>query len=177
MVEVRPLRPDDDRTAFVSGQADLDRFFERYAAQNQFRHAIGTTWVAIDDGSILGFVTIAPTQVTVDDLPPARRARLPRYPLPALRLARLAVSEAAHGRRIGSLLVQVVLDLAITMREQYGCWAVVVDAKPEAVGFYERLGFERLQLLEGASGDRPAPTPMFLPLVDVLEAREAGSGG
>lgn len=177
MVEVRRLQPDDDRATFRSGHADLDRFFELYAGQNQFRHAIGTTWVAIDDGSILGYATIAATQVTVEELPAARRARLPRYPLPALRLARLAVSETARGRRIGSLLVQAVLDLAVAMSEQVGCWAVVVDAKPDAVGFYEGLGFERLVLLEGGSGDRPAPTPMFLPLVDILEAKEPAPAG
>jgi hypothetical protein len=37
MIEIRPLRPDDDRQAFSSGDADLDRFFRKYAGQNQFR--------------------------------------------------------------------------------------------------------------------------------------------
>jgi GNAT superfamily N-acetyltransferase len=176
MVEVRRLRREDDRSAFRSGNSDLDRFFLRYAGQNQFRHAIGTTWVAVGNGPILGYVTVSPTQVAVDDLPAARRGRLPRYPVPALRLARLAVAEAARGRRIGSLLVQAVLDLALLMRSQVGCWAVVVDAKPSAVGFYDSLGFERLVFMEGSSGTRPAPIPMFLPLTDVLEAGKQVAG-
>ncbi len=42
-MEIRPLREADDRTTFHSGEPDLDRFFVKYAGQNQFRHHIGTT--------------------------------------------------------------------------------------------------------------------------------------
>jgi hypothetical protein len=48
-VVVRRLEPRDDRTRFRSGNVDLDRFFARYAGQNQFRHHIGTTYVAVDE--------------------------------------------------------------------------------------------------------------------------------
>jgi len=48
-ITVRRLEPEDDRTNFRSGNVDLDRFFARYAGQNQFRHHIGTTYVAVDD--------------------------------------------------------------------------------------------------------------------------------
>ena len=44
MIEVRLLRQEDDRSRFRSGQPDLDRFFARYAGQNQFRHHIGSTY-------------------------------------------------------------------------------------------------------------------------------------
>jgi hypothetical protein len=90
-MEIRGLREDDDRSRFRSGDVDLDRFFHRFAGQNQFRHHVGVTYVAIDGGSILGFVTIAPGQIEIDALPPTSRKALPRYPLPVLRLARLAV--------------------------------------------------------------------------------------
>ena len=47
-MEVRALRATDDRTTFRSGDPDLDRFLAKYAAQNQFRHHIGTTYVAVE---------------------------------------------------------------------------------------------------------------------------------
>ncbi len=50
------------------------------------------------------------------------------------------------------------------MAERTGCVAVVVDAKPDAVTFYERYGFEPFELLTGALGDRPFPLLMVLPL-------------
>ena len=59
-MEIRRLRPDDDRSRFRSGEHDLDRFFRAYAGQNQFRHHFGVTYVAVDDGDVLGFLTVAP---------------------------------------------------------------------------------------------------------------------
>lgn len=41
---------------------------------------------------------------------------------------------------------------------------MVVDAKPTAVEFYQRYGFEAFEIISGALGDRPAPLPMILPL-------------
>src|SRR5438477_465338 len=95
-IEIRALRPSDDRSAFESGDEDLDRFFRRYAGQNQFRHHLGVTYVAIDDGSILGFATVAARHVDIEDLPERARKKLPRYPLPVLGLARLAVDKSAQ---------------------------------------------------------------------------------
>jgi hypothetical protein len=90
VIEIRTLRPGDDRTAFRSGDPDLDRFFHQFAGQNQFRHHLGVTYVAVDDARVLGFATVAAAQLEIDDLPLAVRRKLPRYPLPVLRLARLA---------------------------------------------------------------------------------------
>lgn len=39
-----------------------------------------------------------------------------------------------------------------------------VDAKADAVEFYERYGFERLDVISGRLSDHPSPLPMFLPL-------------
>jgi hypothetical protein len=90
-MEIRPLRETDDRAAFRSGDADLDRFFSKYAGQNQFRHHIGSTYVAMDGERIVGYATVAAGQVEGDVVTAALRRKLPRYPLPVLRLARPSV--------------------------------------------------------------------------------------
>jgi GNAT superfamily N-acetyltransferase len=162
-VAVRRLEPHDDRAPFRSGNVELDRFFLRYAGQNQFRHHIGTTYVAVrEDGFIAGFATVSASEVATAVLSATKRKRLPRYPLPVLRLARLAVDERARGQRVGSLLLRAVLVLAQRMARDVGCVGVVVDAKPEAVPFYEKLGFVPLEVTAGQLGDRPEPLPMFL---------------
>lgn len=164
-IEIRKLAREDDRSRFRSGNADLDRFFARYAGQNQFRYHIGTTYVAVDDaGRIAGYATLAASQLAREVLPPSQRRRLPKYPLPVLRLARLAVDETFAGRGVGGLLLRAVLGLAVQMAEDVGCVGVVVDAKPEAVAFYEKLGFVPLAAVAGQLGDRPQPLPMFLEL-------------
>ena len=166
-LEVRRLRPTDDRSDFRCGNIDLDRFFQRFAGQNQFRHHIGSTYVAVDDPVIRGFVTVVPSEITVPDLLATARKKLPTYPLPVLRLARLAVDERYQGQGVGSTLLRSVLTLARRMADEFGCIGVVVDAKPDAVSFYEKLGFIRLGALAGQLGDRPEPLPMFLELAAI----------
>ncbi len=68
-MEIRALRADDDRTAFRSGVADLDRYLHQFAGQNQFRHHLGVTYVAVEDRAILGFATVAAAHIEIDDLP------------------------------------------------------------------------------------------------------------
>ena len=150
---VRRLAPDDDRTEFRSGNLELDRFFHRYAGQNQFRHHIGTTYVAVrDDGFLAGYATVAASEIATAAIPGATRKRLPQYPLPVLRLARLAVDERARGLGVGAILLAAVIGLADTMATELGCVGVVVDSKPEATAFYAKLGFVPIPAACGATG-------------------------
>jgi GNAT superfamily N-acetyltransferase len=161
-MELRALRVSDDRASFESGDEALDRFFHKYAGQNQFRHHLGVTYVAVDGGRVLAFVTVAPGQIEIEDLPAAARKKVPQYPLPVLRLARLAVDRAAQSQGLGTQLLRFVFQLAEKMADEYGCVGVVVDAKPEAVNFYTKFGFISYDVLEGQSEARPRPTTMFL---------------
>lgn len=95
-------------------------------------------------------------------MPASKRKRLPRYPIPVLRLARLAVDERARGLGAATVLLRAVFVLARRMADEIGCAGILVDAKPDAVSFYERLGFLRLDVVAGELGDRPQPLPMFL---------------
>jgi GNAT superfamily N-acetyltransferase len=163
-MQIRLLRPDDDRTSFACGDEDLDRFFRKYAGQNQFRLHVGTTYVAVEGDRILGFVTLAATSLAGDGLPARQQKRLPRYPLPALRVARLAVAKDARGQGIGKALLRAALRVAVEMSERIGCIGVVVDAKQEAIAYYEQYGFEPVEAVIGRLYDRPTPLPMFLPI-------------
>lgn len=162
MIEIRALREDDDRASFRSGDADLDRFFQQFAGQNQFRHHLGVTYVAVHEQNIVGFVTVAAAHVEIDELPTAMRRKLPQYPLPVLRLARLAIDQSVQGQGLGLQLLRFVLRLALQMADDYGCVGVVVDAKPDAVAFYAKYGFLAVEPVEGQSDARPVPIPLFL---------------
>ncbi len=174
-MEIRALRESDDRTAFRCGDSDLDRFLQKYAGQNQFRHHTGTTYVAVEDNKVAAYATVAPCHIEIDDLPESQRRKLPRYPLPVLRLARLAVDESARRRGLGSELLRFVLQLALRMAEEFGCIGVVVDAKPGAVEYYSQFGFIALEAIEGQSPARPVTTPMFLSLTEIRAASSSGS--
>ncbi len=170
-IRIHRLESNDDCSGFRSGKIDLDCFFQRYAGQNQFRHHIGTTYVAIQGDCITGFVTVSSGEMMAEELPKPLRGRLPAYPLPILRVARLAVDERFQGHGIGRLLLRAMLELALEMRDRVGCTGVVVDAKPDAVDFYSGLGFKVIELVSGALGDRPEPIAMFLSIRQIVAAR------
>jgi len=169
-VELRPLARDDDRSHFSCGQADLDRYFEHYAGQNQFKFHLTVTYVALVDARIVGFATVAAASIERASIPSARlRKRLPSYPLPVLRLARLGVDLRAQGHGIGRALLRHVLVVALDQRDRLGCVGVVTDAKPEAVKFYEGLGFEAIAgVREGMLVSEPQP--MFLGMETIARA-------
>jgi predicted N-acetyltransferase YhbS len=174
-IEVRLLRESDDRASFESGDDQLALFFRRYAGQNQFRHHIGSTYVAVEAGAILGFATITVGHIEIEKLPSALRKKLPDYPLPILRLARLAVAANAQGKGVSEHLMRAAFSVAIELRDKLGCVGVVVDAKPGAERYYTRFGFVELEVVEGALEERPAPKPMFLPLSAITQAIEIAS--
>ncbi len=161
-MKIRRLERSDDRSKFSCGQLDLDRFFQQFAGQNQFKHHIGTTYVAVEGEELLGFVTVSAGDVPADKLPAAMRRKLPGYDLPVLRVGRMATSVQARGRGVGRAMMASVMQLAEEVSGLIGCVGVVVDAKADAVSFYESLGFVRLEVEVGELGTRPAPVPMFL---------------
>jgi predicted N-acetyltransferase YhbS len=162
-VRLRRLQPDDDRRDFRCGDSDYDDFIRKYAGQYQFRHHIGVTIVVVDDERVVGYATVAAGSVPIEDLTDAERRRLPRHPVPVLRLARLAVDERYQHKGLGRRLMREVLSIAVRMREDLGCAAVVVDALESRVGFYEGLGFEPMVPLQGR-GRVAGTKAMLLPL-------------
>ncbi|MFQ5644132.1 MAG: GNAT family N-acetyltransferase [Thiogranum sp.] len=171
-IHVRRLTANDNRASFRCGDIELDRFFQRYAGQNQFRHHIGTSYVAVLDQQITGFVTVSMGELTAENITRALRKRLPAYPLPVLRIARLAVDLDFQKQGIGKLLLKAMLELALKLRDQVGCTGVVVDAKTGNIEFYSRLGFSRIEVVTGMLGDRPEPAPMWLPIQLIAKAAQ-----
>jgi GNAT superfamily N-acetyltransferase len=171
-VEIRALTKEDDCTSFSCGQADLDRFFEHYAGQNQFKLFLAVTYVALVDARIVGFATVAASSLERSQVPSARlQKRLPNYPLPVLRLARLGVDTRAQGLGIGTALLRQVFAIALSQRAAMGCVGVVADVKPDAVPFYAALGFVAVDgVREGLLSSEPLP--MFLAIETVAAALE-----
>ncbi len=165
-MQIRRLRASDSTEAFTSGDMGIDRFLGTHAWRNQDALGIGVTYVVPAGDLVAGFVTLAAGSLPRDNVPESVGATLPRYPLPVLRLARLAVDSRAQGEGIGNGLVAFTLRVAWAMREKVGCVGVVVDALPHAVAYYEQLGFERMEALAGGSAVRPRPVPLYLSLND-----------
>lgn len=145
MLRIERLDPRiHDRTSFDCGEPSLNAYLRELAGQH-LRDGIATTHVLVDDQArsrIIGFHTLAAAQVALEELPAADRRRLPRYPVPAARLARLAVSSDERGRGLGASLLQDAVQRCVAVRSDLGVRVLVVDAlNHKAAAFYRLYGF------------------------------------
>jgi len=171
-IEIRKLEKRDNRENFSSGDIEIDRFFINFAGQNQFKHKIGTTYVAVDSKTqkILAYATVSISSLRVQDIKPEEFKNLPNYPLPILSIARLGVDKKYQSKGIGKKLLKAMLYLAIDLQERVGCIGVFVDAKDEAIEFYKKYGFEEVEVVDGKSKIRPPQTLMYLSIKTILKA-------
>ncbi|MDR2208898.1 MAG: GNAT family N-acetyltransferase [Azoarcus sp.] len=134
------------RGDFTCGVAALDDYLRQRAGQHQ-RDGIATTHVLIDDvqpARILGYCSLSAAQLCLRELRAEDRKRLPAYPVPAIRVGRLAVSKSEKGKGYGLLLLGHAVNLALSVRQTLGVRVLVVDAKDAQVAaFYEGFGFRR----------------------------------
>lgn len=132
------------RESFDGGVPILDAYLRERASQHQ-RDGVATTHVLVDSdapGRILGWYSLAAAQILLSDLSERDRQRLPRYPVPAARLARLAVDHREQGKGFGAALLQDAVKRCLDLRSELGLRVLVVDAKDErAAGFYRAFGF------------------------------------
>jgi ribosomal protein S18 acetylase RimI-like enzyme len=155
-IRIVPLGAEHDRDSFDCAEEALNRYLKTQATQD-IRRRIANCFVASEsDGpQIAGYYTIAAASISLIELPPEVRAKLPRYPtIPAVRIGRLAVDTKFRGRGLGGALLADAVGRVVQIPP--AVFAIVVDAKnDEAAAFYQHYLFRPL-----ASG----PAALFLPV-------------
>lgn len=157
MTELRRPEPVDpkrhDRSAFNSGEAELDEWLRRYASQNRRRDTAATWVIAGADDRVVAYVSVAMTGVDRSVAPDALGRNAPD-PVPALLIGRLAVDESVASRGVGTALIAHVLATAVELNERAACRAVVATALHDrARQWWERLGFHPLDATDPDSLD------------------------
>ena len=140
------LTKEHDRSSFRSGVPDLDGFLKTYASQNA-KKDLTRTYVAVRSSTkaISGYYSIRMGEVVYDLLPETGRKGLPKYPLPVVHLARLAVDERERGKGLGELLLLDAFERALQLATIIGAAAIEVIAKDDsAQRFDSKYGFSSL---------------------------------
>lgn len=135
-----------ERAGFFCGEPTLERYLREQAAQHH-RAGIATTHVLVAEeqpSRILGYYTLSAAQLLLEDVQERDRRRLPRYPVPAVRMGRLAVASGEQGKGHGGLLLAHAVARCLALRKELGVRVLLVDALNEAAArFYEAYGFRR----------------------------------
>lgn len=144
---IEKLKTDHNRSVFSCGKPALDDYIRKRAGQDEKRD-VSRVYVASFARApleIAGFYTLSSCSIDLLALPPDVVRKLPRHPMPAVLIGRLAVSELHHGEGLGALLLADALQRIKAANESVAVYAVVVDAKDDqAASFYEHFGFKEL---------------------------------
>lgn len=127
---------------FDCGRTEQNAFlYERAWADQQ--ESLSTTYLFFTGGAFVAYAT-----VLMDSLPLSRseRGSIPYRNVSALKLAQVGVSQRAQGQGIGTAVVGFALQLAEEVRERVACRYVTLDAQPDLLDWYGRLGFRQNRL-------------------------------
>jgi GNAT superfamily N-acetyltransferase len=134
------------RQAFSCGELELDQYLQKYALQND-KKGLGVTCVAVapDEPIVQGYYTLSTGNIQHNLLPPDSSQKLPRYPVPSILLARLAVDSPMQGKGLGKALLIHSMKQALKAGTHVGWHVMTVNAlNKNAVHFYKYFGFRAL---------------------------------
>jgi GNAT superfamily N-acetyltransferase len=169
-IEFRQLEPGDKCTGLSAGKAvfaPLKTYFQRNAKAHHAA-SLARTYVAINaaEAKIVGYMTLICSQISTEV--PLADADFRYREYPAVKIARLFCDSNVRGLQIGKTLVELAVGIAQEwVAAHVGCRFIVVDSKPESVGFYLKQGFTILDTLDNKRSDSP------LMFIDLLRSPKA----
>lgn len=146
--------------------------FIRQVAGKSSKASIAKTYVAHlpDCPKVIGYITLMCAEVSLEGTYQiADKPGADRWPYqPAVRIAKLAVTDEYRGLGIGVALIELIIGLILEAIEPHvGCRFIILDAKTKSVGFYQRRGF---RLLDTQANLERATRLMFLDLKAIAES-------
>ena len=136
------LCENDDTSTFFCTDNDLTDFLHNNALQD-IQRGYSVTHLVKKDNAIVGFFTliadsIQTNQVVSNEFPDYCYGKLP-----AMKIARLATHREYERQGIGKFMIKEAFRRAYSLTRHVGCCVITVDAKMDAVGFYEKYAFFR----------------------------------
>lgn len=137
-----PLGDQHDRAAFSCGVEALDKYFRGDPIRQDVSRRVTNAFVLTPDGRfVAGFYTLSPISILSVDLPASLAKKLPSRPIGATLIGRMGSDLSVRGQGIGEMLLADALYKAWQASKLVSSWAVVVDAKEGARGFYMKYEF------------------------------------
>lgn len=135
---------------FDCGKAPLNEFLQLHALTNS-QSGNSRTFIVADTAhadtahadtahNVVGYYSLAATSIAYEAAPERVKQGQPRYPIPAILMARFAVDHTQQGKGLGRALFRDALLRSLNITQELGARAFVVDAKDEdALRFYQQF--------------------------------------
>jgi len=141
VVPVSKLKDTD--TATLKSFDCNDQFLNSFATKKLVKYDkrnLHKGFVAICDNRIVGFVTTKVASMAREHYP---EKSLPKS-IPVLSLEQIATDINYRGRSIGRRLLKEALNITVMVSESTGVKGLQLWSHPDALGFYEKHGFQIL---------------------------------
>lgn len=126
-----------------------------YLSSMAYKHTIDGCFITylleeIEENNtiVLGYISFSNT-VIESDCEEAKEllnvSKGMKYPIPTLKITRLAVVDDFQGQKFGKLLIAFAEIKAFIQQESTGCKAIVVDSKNIAIDFYKNANFIEIE--------------------------------
>lgn len=139
-----PLGPDHILEGFDCGVASLNSWLVEHARSGSGAGS-ARTYVVTDAGKgrVLGYHAMSAASIRHEGATGRVAKGMPRHPIPAALLARLAVDSSVQGRGLGAWLLRDAMLRAVSVSNEMGIRAMLVHALDDSARqFYLRFGFE-----------------------------------
>jgi ribosomal protein S18 acetylase RimI-like enzyme len=133
------------KKSFTCSNAELEKHIKQYAFNHQKDGLFQTYFYTDDNENFLGYISVSVATI--------ERAKIEdelnisssiKYSIPAIKITRLCVFNDFCSKGVGTLLMTFANILAIVQQKKIGCRALIVDSKPEAIEFYKRFNFVKI---------------------------------
>lgn len=153
-----PLGPEHELSGFDCGVPSLSSWLVEHA---RGAGGVGSarTYVVVDKEQerVVAYHALTAASVSHEEATERVRKGMPRFPIPAVLLSRLAVDSSVKGRGLGAFLLRDAMVRALAASEEIGARFLLVHALDDSArDFYLRFGFEasptdahNLQILMG----------------------------
>ena len=139
------LRADHPLGGFDCGEGSLNLWLERHARAAQGSGSAQTFVITDEDQKdrVVGYHAIAAASIEHEDATDRAKKGMPRHPIPALLLARLAVDKSVQGEGVGAFLLRDAMLRAVNAADDLGIRILLAHSlNRNARDFYLRFGFE-----------------------------------
>jgi predicted N-acetyltransferase YhbS len=156
-IQIRKLTLADDTAYFDCCEIHLNDYIW-YQAKDQQLEGAAVTYLAFYDDQIVGFISLSMSSILVQNVTGKHRPSTSYPQFPALMIGRLATDYEYQHQGVGKVLCEFAIAQAIKHRELMGCQFITLNAKPNSIPFYQRLGFE---VCPGQQASRKNPFMYF----------------
>lgn len=145
------LSSDAQLGGFDCGDEDLNNFLIEDALRFH-EGRLANSFILEENGSIAAYFCLLNDKISKQDVTNSQWRKIKdRFPqgkkfssYPAVKIGRFAVSKAYKGKKIGTMLMNLVKDTLLHNQNYSAFRFLTVDAYHSAIPFYEKNGFEML---------------------------------